>query len=60
MWLYRKALGISYLGRVTNVEVLPQFIKEVDLINEIKTCKFKWLGHVITRGERYETLGVTM
>lgn len=49
MWIYRKMLRISWIERVTNVEILRRMGKERELINTIKGRKLQYLGH-ITRG----------
>ena len=59
MWLYRRMLRISWVERVTNVEVLRCMKKEREALLTIKKRKLLYMGHVM-RGEKYQTLQVIM
>lgn len=59
MWLYRRILRISYVDRITNIEVLQRLGKETELNTEIKIRKLQYLGHVM-RGDKYQLLQVIM
>ncbi|CAG9837313.1 unnamed protein product [Diabrotica balteata] len=56
---YRKILRISWVNRVTNVEVLRRMRKDKEVLNTIKARKLQYLGHVVRR-ERYNLLQLIM
>lgn len=55
MWLYRRILKISWVDRVTNIEVLRSINKGRELLTDIKRRKISYFGHVM-RGQKYELL----
>ena len=55
MWTYRRILKISWVSRITNIEVLNRMSKEKEVINTIEIRKLHYLGHVM-KGERYTLL----
>ncbi|KAF6217287.1 hypothetical protein GE061_001641 [Apolygus lucorum] len=55
MYIYRCILRISWMDRVTNVEVLRRVGKSVELLLTVKERKTQYNGHVM-RGDRYELL----
>lgn len=52
MWLYRRILIISWVEKVTNIEVLRQMRKHKEVILNIKKQKLIYLGQIM-RGEKY-------
>lgn len=56
MWCYRRILRISWVDRVTNVEVLRRMGKECEILMTVKTKKLEYLGHVMRNQERYGLL----
>uniref|UniRef100_A0A8D9FDW1 Uncharacterized protein n=1 Tax=Cacopsylla melanoneura TaxID=428564 RepID=A0A8D9FDW1_9HEMI len=58
MYLYRRILKISWMQKITNVEVLNRMQKEKELLQTIKERKIQYLGHTghILRGEKYALL----
>lgn len=59
MYIYRRMLRISWMQRVTNVEVLKRMNKEQELLKTVKVRKLQYIGHVI-RGDRYKMLRLIM
>lgn len=59
LWMYRRILRISWVERVTNVEVMRRIRKEKEVIMTIKRRKLLYMGHVM-RGEKYQLLQVIM
>lgn len=59
MWTYRRILGISWVDRITNIEVLRRINKEREVELTIKERKLQYLGHII-RGEKYSLLRLIM
>ena len=55
MWCYRRILNISWVDKVTNLEVLRRIGKNLEVIKTIKTRKMQYFGHVI-RGGKYHLL----
>uniref|UniRef100_A0A8D8TH11 Uncharacterized protein n=1 Tax=Cacopsylla melanoneura TaxID=428564 RepID=A0A8D8TH11_9HEMI len=55
MYLYRRILKISWMQKITNVEVLNRMQKEKELLQTIKERKIQYLGHIL-RGEKYALL----
>lgn len=55
MYLYRRILKISWIQRVTNVEILNRMNKQKELLLTIMERKTQYLGHIM-RGSRYELL----
>lgn len=56
MWCYRRILRISWVDRVTNIEVLHRMGKECEVIKTIKKRKLEYLGHIIRNEQRYGLL----
>lgn len=57
MWIYRRILRISWVERITNVEVMRRMHKEREVIPTIKRRKLLYMGHVM-RGEKYQMLQI--
>lgn len=55
MWCYRHIFKISWMNRITNVQLLQRLGKICELINEIKIKKLEYLRHIM-REEQYELL----
>ena len=55
MWFYRRILRLSYVDRITNIEVLRRVGMKRDLLNIINARQLKFLGHCI-RKEKLEDL----
>lgn len=55
LWIYRRILRISWVERVTNIEVLRRMKKEREIILTIKERKLLYLGHIM-RGDKYQLL----
>lgn len=55
MWCYRRILNISWIDKVSNLEVLRRMNKNVEVLKTIKTRKLEYFGHMI-RGEKYTLL----
>ena len=55
MWAYRRILRVSWMKKVTNLEILRRIDKWKEIINTEKICKLQYLGHIM-RGERYHLL----
>lgn len=55
MWIYRRMLKISWVERVTNIEVLRRMHKETEIATTIKKRKLLYMGHIM-RGEKYRIL----
>lgn len=58
MWVYRRMLRISWMDRVTNVEVMSRMKKAKEIIIEVKTRKLAYFGHIMRHPERYHLLHV--
>lgn len=56
MWCYRRILRISWVDRITNVEVLRRMGKDCDILNTVKGRKLEYLGHVMRNENRYGLL----
>uniref|UniRef100_A0A8D8LDN3 Endonuclease-reverse transcriptase n=1 Tax=Cacopsylla melanoneura TaxID=428564 RepID=A0A8D8LDN3_9HEMI len=56
MWVYRRMLRVSWVDKVTNIEILNRFRKTVEIVNTIKTRKLQYLGHISRHPERYSIL----
>lgn len=54
-WVYRRMLNISWVQKVTNVEVLRRMGKSLEVLRTVKERKLQYFGHVM-RGERYRIL----
>ena len=52
MYLYRRILRISWIKKVTNIEVLTRMNKERELLITLKKRKLQY----VLRGEKYEIL----
>ena len=50
--MYRRMLRISWVERVTNVEVMRRIRKEKEVILTIKRRQILYMGHIL-RGEKY-------
>uniref|UniRef100_A0A8D8SN59 Craniofacial development protein 2 n=1 Tax=Cacopsylla melanoneura TaxID=428564 RepID=A0A8D8SN59_9HEMI len=48
MWVYRRLLKVSWVDRVTNVEILQRLNKNTEVVRSIKTKKLEYLGPYIT------------
>lgn len=59
MWAYRRILRISWVDRITNVEVLQRLGKNTEILNTIKKRKLEYLGHIM-RHERYRIMQLIM
>lgn len=59
MWIFRRALRISWTKKIANEEVLRRVKRERELVNVIKARKLEYLGHIM-RGERYGILRLIM
>ena len=57
--IYRRILRISWVERITNVEVMRRMHKEREVILTIKRRKLLYMGHVM-RGEKYQILRIIM
>lgn len=55
MWVYRRMLRISWMSKVTNVEVLQKMNKTVEIMFTIQKQKLQFLGHIL-RNNKYEFL----
>ena len=55
MWFYRRMMKISYVEKVTNIEVLHRVQQKREVIQRIERGQNKFLGHVI-RKEAIENL----
>lgn len=55
MYIYRRILRISWVQRVSNVEVLNRMRKQKELMLTIKERKTRYIGHIM-RGKKYELL----
>lgn len=55
MYLYRRMLRISWVQRITNLEVLERMEKSKELMLIVKEKKTTYTGHIM-RSERYELL----
>ena len=55
MWCYRRILNISWVDRVTNVEVLRRIGKDKEVVKTVKTRKLRYFGHMM-RGQKYRIL----
>ena len=58
MWFYRRMLSVSYVGRVTDEEVLRLIGMKKELPRTINRRQLKLLGHVI-RKEALEELSLS-
>lgn len=56
MWIYRRILRVSWIDKVTNVEILRRLDKETEIVKTIKTRKLGYLGHISRHPERYGIL----
>lgn len=52
---YRIMLRISWVGQVTNLEVLRRIDKEEEIVMSIKMKKLEYIGHII-RSPKYKLL----
>jgi ribosomal 50S subunit-associated protein YjgA (DUF615 family) len=59
MYLYRRILCISWIQKVSNIEVLARMRKEKELLVTVKKKKLQYLGHIL-RGRKYEILRVIL
>jgi hypothetical protein len=50
MWMWRRMEKISYLDRITNLEVLSRIGEERHLLDMVRNRKKKWIGHIV-RGD---------
>ncbi|KAG1705108.1 Proto-oncogene tyrosine-protein kinase receptor Ret [Nymphon striatum] len=50
MWFLRRILGISYVDKITNIEVLQRAGVERELMSSITSRQLKFLGHVTRKG----------
>ena len=48
LWCYRKMLRISYIERVTNVEVLNRVGSQRSILNLHRSRKLRYFGHVVS------------
>uniref|UniRef100_A0A8D8LLB2 Endonuclease-reverse transcriptase n=1 Tax=Cacopsylla melanoneura TaxID=428564 RepID=A0A8D8LLB2_9HEMI len=55
MWCYRRILNISWVEKISNLEVLRRMNKNLEVVKTIKSRKLKYFGHMM-RGEKYEIL----
>jgi hypothetical protein len=58
MWFYRRMLKVSWTKRVTNAEILRRVGAPDRLLDAIRSCKLKFLGHVL-RSDGVEKLALT-
>lgn len=59
MWVYRRILRISWVDKVTNMEVLRRMGKEKEILQTIQVRKIQYLGHIM-RNSKYQLLQVIM
>ncbi|CAG9828028.1 unnamed protein product [Diabrotica balteata] len=55
MWCYRRILRISWVGRITNKEVIRRINNDPEVIMNIKKRKLEYLGHLM-RGQKGRVL----
>lgn len=55
IWLYKLILGIPFLERVTNNEVLRRVNKEVKAIKTVKKGKLDYLGHIMRLSRKWKS-----
>lgn len=55
IYIYRRMLRISWVQRITNIEILNRVQKQKELMITIKERKTNYIGHVLRR-EQYELL----
>ena len=58
MWIWRKVLGISWIDRVSNVQVLERVNTVRELLRKVRERQLQFLGHVM-RGGKLENLCLT-
>ena len=58
MWFYRRMLRISWVDRITNVEVLRRMNTQRLLLANIRKRQLNFLGHIL-RAEKIEHLCIT-
>ena len=56
MWVYRRMLRISWMGRVTNVWVLQRMNKEKEVVKNVEIIKLKYFGHIMRNTGKYQIL----
>lgn len=47
MWVYRRMERVSWVDRVSNVEVLGRVSAERELMNRVRRRQRNWIGHVL-------------
>lgn len=50
--MYRRLLKISWIGEVTNEEVIQIIHKEIELLLIIKERKLEYFGHMIKNSQK--------
>ena len=56
MWVYRRMLRISWMGRVTNVWVLQRMNKEKEVAKNVKIIKLNYFGYIMRNTGKYQIL----
>lgn len=51
--MYRRILGISWVGHISNEEVLHRINKQQEIVNTIKIRKLEYLEHIMRDNEHY-------
>ena len=49
MWVWRRILKVSWMERVTNMEVLQSVNEERNLMRCIQWRQKNWIGHILRR-----------
>lgn len=53
MWCFRRILNIYWVDKITKVEMLKRIVKEPEIINNIKSKKLQYFGHIL-RDAKYQ------
>uniref|UniRef100_A0A8D8XFQ8 Craniofacial development protein 2 n=1 Tax=Cacopsylla melanoneura TaxID=428564 RepID=A0A8D8XFQ8_9HEMI len=56
MWVYRRMLRVSWMDKITNIEILNRLDKTTEIVRTIKTRKLEYLGHISRHPEKYGIL----
>lgn len=56
MWVYRRMLRVSWMDKITNIEILNRLNKTTEIVRTIKTRKLEYLGHISRHPEKYGIL----
>ena len=54
MWFYRRMLKVSWVGKVSNAEVLRRAGVQQDLVLKIIHRQISFIGHVLRKGQLEE------